>query len=208
MKATSEFILGDCMSREDGLYMYPDNHFDLAIVDPPYGLGQRTTNGGTLRNSQVKFKKQLAEKRWDDEIPSKEYFDELFRVSKNQVIWGGNYFALPAHRTFVVWEKMNYLPTMSQVELAWTSFDKPARIVKINSNQADRVHPTQKPVELYTWLLSEYSRPGELILDTHVGSGSSLLACALHGNPYVGYEIDPDYYRIAKQRINSRPVLL
>ena len=128
-----------------------DNEFDLAIVDPPYGLGKRTTDGGGV-NSQIRFMDDIRRSNWDDKIPPDEYFDQLKRVCKNYIVWGGNYFPLSCYRTFIVWDKENHLPTMSQVELAVTSFDKPARLVKISSTQRDRFHPTQKPVALYLWL--------------------------------------------------------
>jgi len=198
-----KFILGDCMDLETGLPSYPDKFFDLAIVDPPYGLGKRTTDGGSKRNSQTKFMADIRRTNWDDNKPSPEYFNELFRVSKNQIIWGGNYFGLPAHRCFIVWDKMTYIPTMSQIEQAWTSFDSPARYAKKNSNDLQRTHPTQKPVKLYCWLLENYAKPGQLILDTHVGSASSLIACESMGFDYVGFEIDPDYYAAAKNRMSK-----
>lgn len=191
------------MDLETGLPSYPDKFFDLAIVDPPYGLGKRTTDGGTKRNSQTKFMADIRRTNWDDNKPSPEYFNELFRVSKNQIIWGGNYFGLPAHRCFIVWDKMTYIPTMSQIEQAWTSFDSPARYAKKNSNDLQRTHPTQKPVALYRWLLENYAKPGQLILDTHVGSASSLIACESMGFDYVGFEIDPDYYAAAKNRMSK-----
>lgn len=190
---------GDCLESMKGM---KDNEFDLAIVDPPYGIGARTFGGDTstqTRNSQTKFKRH----DWDNEIPCAEYFEELMRVSKNQIIWGGNYFPLSEYRCFIVWDKMTYIPTMSQVELAYTSFDSPARYVKINSNQLDRFHPTQKPVALYTWLLSRYAKPGNKILDTHLGSGSIAIACHNMGYDLVGYELDEDYFQAAKKRLEE-----
>ena len=135
----------------------PDKFFELAIVDPPYGLGKRTTDGGSSRNSQTKFMDDIRRTNWDDNTPTAKYWEQLFRVSKNQIIWGGNYFGLPAHRCFIVWDKMTYVPTMSQVEQAWTSFDTPARLIKINSNNENRIHPTEKPVKLYKWVLENYA---------------------------------------------------
>ncbi len=173
------------------------------MVDPPYGLGLRTTNGGSLRNSQTKFKKQLAEKLWDDAIPNKAYFNELMRISVNQIIWGGNYFALPAHRTFIVWEKMTYIPSMSQVELAWTSFEGPARLVKINSNQSDRIHPTQKPVALYDWIFQNYAKEGDKILDTHLGSGSSRIAAHKNKLDFTACELDAEYFEAQERRFEA-----
>ena len=178
-----------------------DNEFDLAIVDPPYGLGKRTTDGGSKRNTQTKFMEDIRRTNWDDSTPTKDYFDELNRVSKNQIIWGGNYFELHSYRTFVVWDKMTFVPTMSQVEMAVTSFDSPARLVKINSNQDNRIHPTQKPVKLYKWLLTNYANEGDKILDTHLGSGSIAIACWDLKFDLTGYEIDKEYYDNAIERI-------
>ena len=134
---------------------YPDNYFDLAIVDPPYGLGNATTEGGNKKNSQVKFKKH----DWDNSIPNKEYFEELKRVSNNQIIWGGNYMAehIGSTKCILIWDKMTYIPTMSQFEFAFCSMNKHPQLIKINSNDPNRQHPTQKPVDLYKWLLDNYA---------------------------------------------------
>lgn len=195
-----ELLNMDCL-----LYMKQceDKQFDLAIVDPPYGLGKRTTDGGSKRNTQTKFMEDIRRTNWDDSTPTKEYFDELKRVSKNQIVWGGNYFELHSYRTFVVWDKMTYVPTMSQVEMAVTSFDSPARLVKINSNQSDRIHPTQKPVKLYQWLLNEYAETGDKILDTHLGSGSIAVACYDLKFDLVGIEIDNEYFQKASKRLEQ-----
>ncbi len=189
----------DCMEL---LRNTPDGFYELAIVDPPHGLGDRTMNGGCDKNSQVKFKKDII-KGWDNNVPSNEYWKELFRISKNQIIWGGNYFGLPAHRCFIVWDKMTYVPTMSQVEQAWTSFDSPARLIKINSTQLDREHPTQKPIKLYKWLLENYAKEGDKILDTHLGSGSSLIAAYEYGFQFTGCELDADYFAAMMKRFNN-----
>lgn len=186
----------DCMEFMQSI---PDKHYDLAIVDPPYGLGKRTTDGGGT-NSQIKFMDDIRRTNWDDNAPSIEYFEQLFRVSKNQIIWGGNYFDLPPTRTIVCWEKMVAIPTMSQIEIAWTSFDSPARIVKINNTDKDRFHPTQKPVKLYRWLLKEYAKQGNKILDTHGGSGSIAIACEIEGYDLDLCELDTDYFKKLKQR--------
>ena len=192
------------LSREDNMELmarYEDNYFDLAIVDPPYGLGKRTTDGGSKRNTQTKFMDDIRRTDWDDNKPTKEYFEELKRVSKNQIVWGGNYFELHSYRTFIVWDKMTYVPTMSQVEMAVTSFDSPARLVKINSNQSDRIHPTQKPVKLYEWLLMNYAKEGDKILDTHLGSGSIAIACHNLGFELTACELDEEYFYAACKRI-------
>jgi len=181
----------------------PNNYYDLAIVDPPYGLGKRTTDGGSKRNSQTKFMDDIRRTDWDNERPTHEYFQELFRVAKHQIIWGGNYFALPAHRTFIVWDKMTYVPTMSQVEIAWTSFDSPARYIKINSNDANRIHPTQKPVKLYRWCLQNYAEKGWKILDTHGGSMNIAIACDEEGFDLDVCEIDKKYFQDATHQFNE-----
>ena len=190
----------DCMK---GMKRYPDKYFDLAIVDPPYGLGTRTTDGGTRKNSLTKFMKDIRRTNWDNEIPSESYFNTLFNFSKNQIIWGGNYFALPPCRNFIVWDKMTFIPTMSRVEMAWTSFNTPAKLIEINSNNCSRIHPTQKPVKLYEWILLNYAKPGDKILDTHVGSGSSRIAAYKHGFDYVGFEIDKEYFEAQGKRFNE-----
>ena len=180
---------------------YPDNYFDLAIVDPPYGLGKATTEGGNKKNTQVKFKKH----NWDNQIPNKEYFEELKRVSKEQIIWGGNYMAEHIGNTkcILIWDKMTYIPTMSQFEFAFCSINKHPQLIKINSNDANRQHPTQKPVALYKWLLDKYAKPNDKILDTHLGSGSIAIACHDYGFDLTACELDKEYYDKAIQRINN-----
>lgn len=194
------FYNEDCLAA---MQQMEDNKYDLAIVDPPYGLGKRTTDGGTKRNTQTKFMQDIRRTNWDDNVPTDGYWKELFRVSKNQIVWGGNYFGLPANRCFVVWDKMTYVPTMSQVEQAWTSFDSPARLKKINSNNANRIHPTQKPIKLYKWLLKNYANPGDKILDTHGGSMSHAIACHDLGFDLDIYEIDKDYFEAGVKRVKD-----
>ena len=186
-----------------GMAEFPDKYFDLAIVDPPYGLGKRTTDGGTKKNTQTKFMDDIRRTNWDDTPPTPEYFEQLFRVSKNRIIWGGNYFGLPKHRCFIVWDKLTFPPTMSRVEQAWTSFDSPARLIEINSNDPNRIHPTQKPIKLYKWILNNYAKQGDKILDTHVGSGSSIIACLDMGFDVTGFELDKDYYDASMKRITD-----
>jgi len=203
------------LTNEDNMKLmarYPDNYFELAIVDPPYGIGGGTkkTGGLSKKNSMTKFKKQNKTKGWDDEIPTDKYFTELFRVSKNQIIWGGNYFLdnLNSSRCFVVWDKMTYVPTMTQIELAYTSFNEHSKLIKINSNQLDRTHPTQKPVKLYEWLLMNYAKEGGKILDTHLGSGSIAIACHNLGFDLVGCELDKEYYEAACKRLKQHQAQL
>ena len=198
------------LTNEDNMKLmarYPDNYFDLAIVDPPYGLGEKTTKGGCSKNSQVKFK----EHEWDNEIPTDDYFIELKRVSKNQIVWGGNYFPFlwdKSCRGLITWDKMVYIPTMSQVEYAWYSLDKLPQLVKINNNDSNRQHPTQKPVKLYEWLLMYYAKEGDKILDTHLGSGSIALACHNLGFDLVGCELDTEYYDAACKRLKQHQAQL
>ena len=194
----------DCV---EGLKRFSDNHFDLAIVDPPYGLGMGTVSIPSEKNtnSQQKFYKDLKSKRWDDNTPNKEYFDELKRVSKNQIVWGGNYMAehLGNTKCIIIWDKMTYIPTMSQFEFAFCSFNKHPKMVKVNSTDIDRMHPTQKPIKLYDWLLHNYAKEGDLILDTHLGSGSSRIAAYKGGFNFVGFEIDQEYYEKQEKRFND-----
>ena len=189
----------DCMAL---MAEFPDKHFELAIVDPPYGLGKRLSDGGgKLKNSQ--FCKQYRESTQWDNVPSPEYFEELFRVSENQIIWGGNYFGLPASRCMICWDKEQSMPTLSAWELGWTSFDKPSKIFRASSTDLARFHPTQKPVALYRWLLHNYAKPGDKILDTHLGSGSIAIACHEKGFDLAGSELDPDYFAAMQARIKQ-----
>ena len=192
-----DLILDDCMNV---MSKYEDNHFDLAIVDPPYGLDSKSMQGsGKLKHRIL----NTSDTSWDI-APKKEYFDELFRVSQNQIIWGGNYFInhLKSTRCFLIWDKKQFMPTFSACEFAWTSFYKPAKIFT-QRGDFDKIHPTQKPVELYNWILHNYAEKGQKILDTHLGSGSIAVACYYFGVDLVGVEIDEEYYNKAKHRINE-----
>ena len=196
------------ITNEDNMLLmarYPDNYFDLAIVDPPYGLGTKTTDGGSKKNSQTKFMKDIRRSNWDNSIPNKEYFDELKRVSKEQIIWGGNYMAeyIGNTKCILIWDKMTYIPTMSQFEFAFCSMNKHPKIIKINSNDANRQHPTQKPVELYKWILDKYAKEGDKILDTHLGSGSIAIACHDYGFELTACELDKEYFDKAIERIKN-----
>jgi len=194
-----ELIHGDSLQALKG---YGDNHFDIAIVDPPYGIGY------AKRKSKTKTSKiQYTPKDWDNEVPTKEYFNELFRVSKNQIIWGGNYFELPTTRCYVIWDKCQPEGLdQAMCEFAWCSFDKSAKIYKtsVQQMQFTRIHPTQKPVKLYKWLLENYTSEGDLILDTHLGSGSIAIACHYMKRRLVGYEIDAEYYEKACKRFKEQ----
>ena len=197
---------------------FEDNHFDLAIVDPPYGIG---IDGDISirkpdRKSTWSGEKKYTQKKWDSEAPSKEYFEELKRVSKNQIIWGGNYFTdkLEVSKCWLFWDKMfEKTFNFSHGELAWTSFSKQLMKFTISSKAEtaggkDRIHPTQKPKKLYTWMLSNFAKEGDLILDTHVGSASSLIACNQLGFDVVGCELDSEYYQLAQQRIKEETAQL
>jgi len=174
----------------------PDNHYDLAIVDPPYGIG--------IGNNS--FRQKHEKKSWDFAIPPKEYFDELFRVSKNQIIWGGNYFYLPKTQGFVIWDKIQPHDFSSAMcEFAWMSFQSPAKIFRLHVATAEpnKIHPTQKPVQLYKWLLLNYAKEGNTILDTHLGSGSIAIACYDMGFDLDGFEIDKEYFDAMMKRFEN-----
>lgn len=189
----------DCMEY---MRSVPDKYFDLAIVDPPYGLGTKLTRGG---GSHLKFKNHKEIENWDV-APSQDYFDELRRVSKNQIIWGGNYFNLPPCRGFIVWDKKQSVPNFSACEFAWSSIDTVSKL--FSYRQAGcfgevKIHPTQKPVDLYSFLLNLFAGTGDRILDTHLGSGSSAIAAHYFGAEFVGCELDKDYYDAACKRFRA-----
>jgi len=196
---SSEVYLEDCTKA---LKRFSDNHFDLAIVDPPYGLGNKLVDGGAGRNG--KFDKNRDSVKWDI-LPNDEYFAELMRVSKNQIIWGSNYFQLPPTRCNLIWYKMQEF-SGADFELAWTSFDKASKAFKMSSVEAysdGKIHPCQKPIKLYEWILKNYANEGDLILDTHLGSGSIRIACQKNGFNFTGFEIDKDYYEAQEKRFKD-----
>lgn len=185
----------DCM---DGMREIPDGYFDLAIVDPPYGINVNNNIGRRKGEKKSSYKKI----DWDSAPPPEEYFTELFRVSKQQIIWGGNYYALPPRPCWLCWDKgFSEDVSFSSFELAWTSFSGACKRKLLSSVQADRIHPTQKPVALYSWVLSLFASEGYKILDTHTGSASSLIACHRFGVDYMGFEIDEDYYKAGRARL-------
>jgi site-specific DNA-methyltransferase (adenine-specific) len=178
--------------------------WDLAIVDPPYGIGERLTErGGSHKNSPFAtlYKKSS---RWDI-LPQEQYWMELFRAVKNQIVFGANYFLefLPSTRGFICWDKLQSMPTFSACELVWTSYDKPSKIFRIRSNDLTRFHPTQKPVKLYKWLLTNYAQPNQTILDTHGGSMSIAIACWDLGYDLDICELDTDYFNQAVKRFEN-----
>ena len=190
-----EILNMDCM---DYLKSCKDNEFDLAIVDPPYGIS--INKSGRLGHYGGKGKK------WDDEIPKKEYFEELRRVSKDQVVWGANYFEMPPCKCFLIWDKQQPEGvSFASCEYAWTSFDSSAKTYyQRPQGDINRIHPTQKPIKLYEWILNKYAKPEMRILDTHLGSGSSAIAAHYFGCDFVGIELDKDYYLAAKARIEQQ----
>jgi site-specific DNA-methyltransferase (adenine-specific) len=203
------------ITNEDNMELmsrYEDNYFDLAIVDPPYGIGisgQKEQKKG--KKSDRKYHK---EKSWDNKIPSKEYFVELQRVSKNQIIWGANYFVehlSKGTKGWLVWFKGQIGLTMSDCELAYSSFDKPTRVVNINRVdllKQNTIHPTEKPIRLYQWILDNYAKEGNKILDTHLGSGSIAIACHNLGYDLTACELDKEYYNAAIKRLNEHTAQL
>lgn len=195
------------ITQEDNMRMmarYPDKYFDLAIVDPPYGVLNKTARGGDRKFNKEEYSK------WDVK-PSDSYFDELFRVSKNQIIWGGNYFGQlwtrsPYNKGFIIWDKNQpeSLNNFSMAEMAWSSFDKPSKIFRFSVRKnKGKIHPTQKPVELYEWLLKMYANAGDRILDTHLGSGTIAIACYRAGISLTACEISETYYKKAIEKISE-----
>lgn len=201
----------DCMELMKSM---PDKYFDLACVDPPYGIDAANVLSGPRRKSGngAAMKTAFDKKDWDKSVPNQEYFNQLFRVSKNQIIWGANYMSnfLPPSMGWIVWDKDNGTTNFSDCELAFSSFDKALRKYKYTwngmlqgdmKNKEDKIHPTQKPVKLYDWLLANYAKPEHKILDTHLGSGSSAIAAHYYGcAEFVGCELDEDYYDAAIKR--------
>ena len=182
----------DCL---EAMKSIPDKYFDLAIVDPPYGIG---ISSNPVRQAHAK-------KQWDSNIPDSIYFKELKRVSKNQIIWGGNYYDLPPTQNYLVWDKKQpHDFSLAMCELAWCSIQKPIKMFSYSVlTERNKIHPTQKPVALYAWILNNYAKEGDKILDTHVGSASSLIACHRLGFDYLGFELDEDYFNKAIERLEK-----
>ena len=198
-----ELLNIDCMEYMKTL---PDKAFDLAIVDPPYGIG---VNKMTLGNGKNRIFR--GGNNWDVESPDSEYFEQLFRVSKNSIIWGANHFISKFSidsSCWIFWDKGTGSNDFADGELAWTSFNKTVRKffkswVGNNAKDIERIHPTQKPIALYEWLLANYAKPGDRILDTHLGSGSSAIAAHYGGFDFVGCELDTDYFNAASKRFEQ-----
>ena len=207
------------ITNEDNMDLmarYEDNHFDLAIVDPPYGIGINKMNyTQSTKGGVAKRRDYSSVGDWDKAIPNQSYFKELQRVSKNQIIWGGNYFNLPLTKSWLIWDKRTqdkYSNDFADCEMAWDSFDKPAKIYRylwsgmIQGNMKDkqqRIHPTEKPIQLYEWLLMNYAKEGDKILDTHLGSGSIAIACHNLKYDLTACELDKEYYDAAMLRLKQ-----
>jgi len=206
------------ITNEDNMSLmarYPDKYFELAIVDPPYGIGEslKKRENTTSDKWKAPTKKIHSPKDWDKSSPDKSYFDELIRVSKNQIVWGGNHFIenIPNANSscWIVWDKKNGESDFADCELAWTSFDKAVRKFEWLWNgfqkqrPETRFHPTQKPVALYKWLLHNYAKQGDKILDTHLGSGSIAIACHDYGFDLTACELDKEYFDAAMKRIQN-----
>ena len=185
-----------CMDCMDALRQTPDTYFDLAVVDPEFGI-----NIG--KSARLVTDKGLKAKLWDDKPISMDYFTELYRVSKNQVIWGGNYYPLPANKHCIIWDKMQPEGmSFGMFDYAWTSFDGANKLYRYSvQKESDKVHPTQKPIKLYDWIYSRYLPNGGKVIDTHLGSGSNRIAADKAGNiEFNGFEIDPEYYEAQEKR--------
>ena len=194
-----ELHLGDCLEYMAGM---ADGSVDAVITDPPYGIG--------IANNP--FRGKFATSDWDDTPANEKHISEILRVSMNQVIWGGNYFDLPPSRCFLVWDKVQPESFSSaQVEMAWTSFDKTAKLFRRHVVSYEKFHPTTKPIELMKWCVENYTNPNDTIFDPFMGSGTTGVACAQTGRNFIGCEIDPDYFAIAEKRIRNayaQPLLI
>ena len=218
MKLTDKLTL----TNEDNMELmarYPDKYFDLAIVDPPYGIKADENAFKNGVNCKANGFKEHKKGNWDNSIPTRQYFNELFRVSKNQIIWGGNYFTeyLPAVMSWIVWDKMQYNFSFAHGELAWNSFNNKLKIfryargnesgfapkIKDGMKQGLNIHPTQKPIALYKYCLDNYAKPNDKILDTHLGSMSIAIACHDYGFQLTGCELDPEYYEKVIKRVQN-----
>lgn len=187
----------DCM---EGLKQTPDNYYSLAVIDPPYGIGMDGNNNWSGSKHKVKD--------WDNECPNVDFFNELFRVSKNQIIWGANHFISKMSKDskcWIIWDKQNDGFSFADGEMAWTSFDTAVRFFRYHrGKQTDtRIHPTQKPVALYDWIFKNYAKEGDKILDTHLGSASSRIAADMHKLDFTGYELDKEYFDASVKRYND-----
>jgi len=202
---------GSAFFNEDNMLTmkrYPDKFFNLAICDPPYGISisqDLAIRGQTCKKNGYR---QWQYKEWDSSIPTEAYFKELIRVSKNQIIWGGNYFTehLPPSRCWLIWDKGQRDFSFADAELAWTSFESSVRVFDYARGKLltqGKIHPTEKPIDLYRWILQNYAKEGDLILDTHLGSGSIAIACEMEKFAIIGSEIDTDYFKAMEARLKN-----
>jgi site-specific DNA-methyltransferase (adenine-specific) len=201
----NKIILGDCL---DVMKDMPDKCVDLVLTDPPYGIGEdirKKDNSGRLNWE--------SNERWDLTIPSKEYFDEMIRISKNQIIWGGNYFIdyLSNTRCYLIWDKIQDF-SGADSELAWTSFQKSAKTFRMSRIEfhakENKIHPTQKPLALMSWCLERFSKPNDIIFDPFIGSGTTAIACIANNRQFIGIEKDPEYHRLACERVEKEKLNL
>lgn len=204
------------ITNEDNMLLmarYPDNYFDLAIVDPPYGIKESSYRKVASKKAAAK-KKDYNMNLWNQNMPTLDYWDELNRISKNQIIWGGNYFTdyLKPSRAWIIWDKMTQDSLFADVEMAWTSWKNSAKLYQLRwngmlqhdiKNKEIRIHPTQKPIKLYEWLLMNYAKENDKILDTHLGSGSIAIACHNLGFDLTACELDKDYYDATMKRLKE-----
>ena len=209
MKVTDKIYIENCDNMEL-MARYPDNYFDLAIVDPPYGIERfkKCKENTDINTKDVYANKFLKGESFNNTKPSIEYWNELFRVSKNQIVWGANNFTMPESEYFLIWDKKQAMPNFARCEYAWVSMGlkKPAKIFEYSihkHNQIDKIHQTQKPVKLYKWLLDKYAKPNDKILDTHLGSGSIAIACHDYGFELTACELDKEYFDKAIERIKN-----
>jgi site-specific DNA-methyltransferase (adenine-specific) len=193
----------DCI---EGMKRYHDKYFDLAVVDPPYGIERFNKPSGTTRFKSSKLMQQEG-LTWDVK-PNDQYWDQLFRVSKNQIVFGANNFTMPPSEYFLIWDKAQTVDNFATAEYAWVSMGlkKPAKIYRYSihkHNHTDKIHPTQKPIALYDWIFHNYAKSTDKILDTHLGSGSSRIAAYKHGFDFTGFELDKDYFEASEKRFNN-----
>jgi site-specific DNA-methyltransferase (adenine-specific) len=199
------------ITNEDNMDLmarYDDNHFDLAIVDPPYGIERFKKVTNTPSKKDVHAKRFQGMQLVNDTKPSQKYWDELFRVSKHQIVFGANNFKMPESEYFLIWDKKQVMPNFARCEYAWVSMSlkKPAKICEYSihkHNQVEKIHQTQKPVYLYEWILINYAKEGDKILDTHLGSGSIAIACHNLGFDLTACELDKEYYDAAMKRLHD-----
>ena len=207
MKVTDKITITN-QDNMDLMASFPDNYFDLAIVDPPYGIERFKKVTTTPSEKDVHAKRFQRMESVNNTKPSDEYWNELFRVSKNQIVFGANNFQMPPSEYFLIWDKKQAMPNFARCEFAWVSMGlkTPAKICEHSihvHNQTEKIHPTQKPVYLYKWIMDNYAKQGNKILDTHLGSGSIAIACHDYGFELTACELDPEYYEKAIQRIKD-----